>query len=113
MSVTPPRLQCASCPWKLSINPDALPANYGHVDRDAVVRASAEPGSFRRPEGPPIGCHVVRPGPVLPCVGWLVQQLGPGNNLALRMKVIAGVVDDTVETVGPQRATLARRRMSS
>lgn len=94
-------MQCASCPWKTSVDPDRLPGRYGHVDRDAVARAS---------NGPGMGCHVERPGPVLPCVGWLMQQLGPGNNVALRFSVIAGRVDANAQTVGPQRATLARAR---
>ncbi|MBV8720990.1 MAG: hypothetical protein JO277_02500 [Candidatus Eremiobacteraeota bacterium] len=29
------------------------------------------------------------PGKELPCVGWLAHQLGPGNNIALRMRAIA------------------------
>lgn len=105
-----PRKQCASCPWKTSIDPDALPGKYGHVRRDAVARASASGTRSLRTDTPGMGCHVKRPGPVLPCVGWLVQQLGPGNNIGLRMQVAAGLVDGNVETVGPQRATLARRR---
>lgn len=108
--MTAPRKQCASCPWKRSVNPDSLPGGYGHVDREAVARASIGDTVSLRREAPRMGCHVVRPGPVLPCVGWLVQQLGPGNNLALRMDVMVGRVDGNVETVGPQRASLTRDR---
>jgi hypothetical protein len=35
-------------------------------------------------------------------VGWLAHQLGPGNNIALRLAVMAGRIDGNVETVGPQ-----------
>lgn len=104
-----PRKQCASCPWKRSVDPDSLPAGYGRVDRDAVTRASASGAASLRDRAPGMGCHVPRPGPVLPCVGWLAQQLGPGGDLGLRMAVVTGHVDANVETVGPQRATLARR----
>ncbi len=107
--MTAPRKQCASCPWKRSVDPDRLPGSYGHVDRDAVATHSAEGTRSLRRDTPGMGCHVKR-NAGLPCVGWLVQQLGPGNNIAMRIAVSIGQVDGNVETVGPQRTTLSRRR---
>lgn len=49
-----------------------------------------------------LACHEFPPGKEKPCVGWLVHQLGPGNNLGLRLRVMAGSVDANVCTVGPQ-----------
>ena len=43
----------------------------------------------------PIGCEV-------PCIGWLVNQLGPGQNLALRFAVHEERIDANVVMVGPQ-----------
>jgi len=41
----------------------------------------------------------------LPCVGWLVNQIGPGNNIGLRLAVLSGQVDADVRTIGPQHST--------
>ena len=49
-----------------------------------------------------MACHESAVGREMPCVGWLHQQLGVGNNLALRLAVMRGKVDGDVETVGPQ-----------
>lgn len=35
-------------------------------------------------------------------MGWLVQQLGPGNNIVLRMAVMSESINGNVETVGEQ-----------
>lgn len=52
-----------------------------------------------------MACHETKLGGELPCVGWLVHQLGPGNNIGLRLAVIHGRVDGNVQTVGPQHET--------
>lgn len=53
-----------------------------------------------------MACHETAIGKELPCVGWLENQLGPGNNIALRLRVVTGDIDGDVETVGEQHATL-------
>lgn len=52
-----------------------------------------------------MACHETSPGKELPCVGWLAHQLGPGNNIALRLHVAFGKLDADVKTVGPQHET--------
>jgi hypothetical protein len=52
-----------------------------------------------------MACHETKIGKELACVGWLAQQLGPGNNLGLRLAVMSGLVDDNVRTIGPQHDT--------
>jgi hypothetical protein len=49
-----------------------------------------------------MACHETPIGAELPCVGWLVNQLGEGNNIMLRLAVLRGHVDANVEAVGPQ-----------
>lgn len=49
-----------------------------------------------------MACHETPKGRELPCVGWLTNQLGAGNNIALRLLVVTGQIDANVETVGPQ-----------
>ena len=43
--------------------------------------------------GPIMACHESKAGSEYACVGWLDNQLGPGNNLALRMRAIAREFD--------------------
>jgi hypothetical protein len=102
-----PRRQCAKCPWKKSTNPLDIPGDYSvelHRGLDVTI---AEPGSFSPGPIRLMACHETTKGAELPCVGWLVQQLGPGNNIALRLRVALGRVDANVETVGEQHETFA------
>jgi Family of unknown function (DUF6283) len=92
--------QCAKCPWKKDVDPRAIPRGYDVAKHRALADTIAEPGVLAF-DGPLriMACHESH---ATPCVGWLVHQLGPGNNLKLRLAVIAGRVSADVETVGPQ-----------
>ena len=81
--------QCKACPWKVSTVPDRdIPNGYA-CDKHANLKSTiARPGDLRG-----IGrslhvmaCHESPVGDEQPCVGWLANQLGPGNNMALRMR---------------------------
>ena len=97
------RHQCAKCPWKISTDPHNIPNGYSEEAHARLVRTIADPDAL------PIGiairlmaCHETMCGHELPCVGWLVHQLGPGNNIGLRLMAHAGQIDANVRTVGPQ-----------
>jgi hypothetical protein len=98
-----PRKQCAKCPWKTSTDPYEIPDGYCEKKHAGLKETIAKPGeiwfggSFRM-----MACHESMPQKEVPCVGWLVHQLGPGNNIALRLVVMRGAVDANVETVGDQ-----------
>ncbi len=102
-----PRRQCAKCPWKVSTNPRDIPHGYCEKKHAQLKDTVAEPGlvviggALRM-----MACHETPVGRELPCVGWLVRQLGPGNNIALRLAVVTGRIDANVETVGEQHETL-------
>ncbi len=109
-----PRMQCAKCPWKTSTNPHDIPNGY-NVDLHAGLAGTiAEPGRVDRGALRMMACHETSVGRELPCVGWLVHQLGAGNNIALRLLAVTGRIDANVETVGSQHErfedTLPRRR---
>ncbi len=53
-----------------------------------------------------MACHETTGGNELPCVGWLYNQLGEGNNIPLRLAVLYGRVDGNVLIVGKQHRTL-------
>lgn len=86
------RRQCAKCPWKKSVNPHDIPNGYS-VEKHRGLKETIA-----------MACHETDMGRELPCVGWLLHQLGPGNNIALRLAAISGRVDANVQTVGPQHS---------
>lgn len=96
------RRQCSKCPWKKSTDPRDIPGGYSEELHAKLRSTIAEPGSFRPEARGMMACHETPKGHELPCVGWLIHQLGVGNNLALRLSVVTGRVDANVETVGPQ-----------
>ena len=105
MSKTP-RKQCKKCPWKKSTDPFDIPDGYDPDKHAALASTIAEPGRFDR-SGPMhifTGHETGGKGEPLPCVGWLANQLGEGNNLLLRLRVHRGEIDANVRTVGPQHA---------
>ncbi len=112
----PRRRQCAKCPWKAGVNPNDIPGGYCATKHAALSRTIADPGDIRGSSSM-MACHETPPGKEVACVGWLVHQLGPGNNLGLRLRAAFGELDTHVETVGPQHErfedTLPRRKRSA
>ena len=104
--MTAPRKQCKKCPWRVDVDPFDIPNGYCPDKHGGLKDTIAEQGAL--PQGEPLrlmACHESREGKELPCVGWLAHQLGPGNNIPLRLAVTYGRVDGRVETVGEQHQT--------
>jgi hypothetical protein len=102
------RRQCKKCPWKVSTDPHDIPDGYCEMKHAALASTIAEPGSIAG-IGKPLkimACHESKVGKEVPCVGWLMNQLGPGNNLPLRIAVRFGRIDADVRLVGKQHETL-------
>ena len=99
-----PRRQCKLCPWKVGVNPREIPGEYCETKHRNLKGTIAEPGSLAGIGGTLrfMACHETTGRRETACVGWLVHQLGDGNNIALRLAVVSGQVDANVETVGPQ-----------
>ena len=94
------RRQCAKCPWKVTTDPHEIPRGYSAKKHRALACTIAEPGSIAS-LGEPLrfmSCHDTHN---LPCVGWLANQLGPGNNIALRLAARNGQFGE-FELVGEQ-----------
>lgn len=101
------RKQCAKCPWKVSTNPRDIPGGYCEVKHAGLENTIADPGSCANMGGVRImACHETTAGKELPCIGWMDNQLGEGNNMGLRMAVITGRIDGNFETVGEQHECL-------
>lgn len=77
--------QCAACPWKKSTNPHTdISGNYDPKKHEKLIACQA-PGSLTD-ELRAMACHESSAEEPYACVGWVVNQLGPGNNVALRLK---------------------------
>jgi len=79
--------QCDKCPWKVSTDPYAIPNGYD-VDKHKALKST-----ITDPEHPlravnAMSCHEHGPEDETHCVGWLVNQLGHGNNIPLRLKML-------------------------
>jgi hypothetical protein len=83
--------QCAKCPWKKSTNPKDIPNGYSkslHQKLRRSIAPSVEAQLRRMTTSihlSAMACHESRKGVETFCVGWLMNQLGPGNNIGLRM----------------------------
>lgn len=100
-TTTKPRIQCKKCPWKISTNPHDIPNGYDAAKHAALKGTIATPGMVGG-RLRAMACHETSVGNEKPCVGWLHNQLGPGNNIALRLAARAGAVDCNYKLVGPQ-----------
>jgi hypothetical protein len=92
--------QCAKCPWKVSTDPNEIPNGYSTQQHRGLACTIAMPGDVRGSRSM-MACHESAPEREYPCVGWLVHQLGPGNNIALRLQGMDGRFR-RLEVDGPQ-----------
>jgi hypothetical protein len=99
-----PRKQCKKCPWKVDIDPYEIPDGYCPTRHANLKSTIADPGSLRGIGGGMqiMACHETGKGAELPCIGWLANQLGSGNNIALRLAVFSGRVNADFELDGEQ-----------
>lgn len=79
--------QCAKCPWKVSTDPHEIPNGYEVDKHRALACTIARPGDLRGSRSA-MACHEHPPGDEAHCVGWLAHQLGPGNNIGLRLQML-------------------------
>ncbi len=81
--------QCKLCPWKVETDPHDIPDGYSEDAHAALSCTIAAPGlvslgvTIRA-----MSCHESPVGDETYCIGWLVHQLGRGNNIGLRMQMI-------------------------
>lgn len=102
------RRQCAKCPWKVTTDPRTIPGEYSEAAHENLTRTIAIPGDLSpifSKQMRVMACHEYAVGAELPCVGWLAHQLGPGNNLALRLAVFQGRISADFELDGEQHSS--------
>lgn len=82
-------VQCKNCPWKVDTNPYDIPDGYCEIKHQNLEKTIAKQGEINI--GPVINimaCHHSKNDDMEHCVGWVHNQLGVGNNIALRMKMM-------------------------
>lgn len=90
-----PIKQCVTCPWRVDADVNDIP-NYDRelhegLD-DTITKQGEELSGMLCPTMRIMACHYSKPGEEFPCAGWLHNQLGPGNNIALRLRVAMGQI---------------------
>lgn len=77
--------QCAKCPWRVGVDPRTIPNRYCEEKHQALSATIAE-GPISLRAGSVMACHETEDAH---CIGWLANQIGPGNNLGMRMRMIS------------------------
>lgn len=82
----PTRKQCQKCPWRVDVDPYDIPDGYCEAKHAGLCSTIAKPGALDLGGALRVmACHESKPGKEIACVGWLANQLGPGNNIPLRL----------------------------
>ena len=100
--------QCAKCPWKVSTNPYDIPNGYCKKKHADLINTIAEPGSINGVSGSmrAMACHESNAvGNESHCIGWLVNQIGPGNNIPLRIHMMSCENGSAIQLDGEQHET--------
>lgn len=93
--------QCEKCPWLASTNPRDIPNGYDVEKHEALCKTIAEPGSCRD-TGRAMACHESHD---THCLGWLTNQIGPGNNIPLRIRMMSCANAKGITLLGEQHET--------
>ena len=98
--------QCDHCPWRKDVCVDDIPGYVPelHLQLENTIAQPmdwsriAQANSILRL----MACHESPVGEETSGIGWLVNQIGPGNNLKLRSAARSCTNIDEAETVGEQ-----------
>lgn len=98
--------QCAACPWKKNTVPHRDIPNYRPEMHAALTSTSSE-GVSSLDGFLMMACHETYAPEQQACVGWLSNQLGPGNNMGLRLAVM-GKLKEPLLLAGSQHESVER-----
>ena len=94
--------QCKTCPWKVSTRLEDIPL-YDPEAHRGLADTIAPPGEIIPTSGLRImSCHYSPDNDPYHCIGWLHNQIGIGNNLALRIRMLSCANGHEIEIHGPQ-----------
>jgi hypothetical protein len=98
--------QCAKCPGRNDVDPRDIPNGYCEQKHAGLARtiASSDPGAQLSSLSKPLNAMACHETDDAHCVGWLMNQLGPGNNIALRIQMRGCENIGAVKLAGEQHA---------
>lgn len=94
--------QCAKCPWRKDVNPRDIPNGYDEDKHKALKNTIAIPGDLSGLLAPDLRAMACHESHDAHCIGWLVNQLGSGNNIALRIAMRKCTNADQIRLRGEQ-----------
>lgn len=98
--------QCAKCPWLVDVDPLTIPGGYSVEKHRSLAATIATPADLSALAGGSLhvmACHETHDAH---CIGWLHHQLGRGNNIALRLRMMTCENGASVRLRGDQHKTL-------
>ncbi len=78
--------QCKKCPWRKGVDPHDIPNGYSEDKHRALCVTIARPGELNLGSLNVMACHETHDAH---CIGWLMNQLGPGDNIGLRIQMMS------------------------
>ncbi|MCY7346291.1 MAG: DUF6283 family protein [Pyrinomonadaceae bacterium] len=96
------RGQCAKCPWLKRVDPRDIPNGYSEEKHRALRSTIADAGDLSALASNEIrvmACHETHK---THCIGWLANQNGDGNNIALRLDMLSCANADKIRLLGEQ-----------
>lgn len=91
--------QCLKCPWRAETDPHEIPNGYSEERHRALESTIAKPSDGLFGPSSAMACHETDDAH---CIGWLVNQLGPGNNIGLRIRMMTCENGDKIRLRGEQ-----------
>lgn len=79
--------QCNKCPWRVDVDPNDIPNGYTVAKHESLRKTISNKNySFNNVQNNQhvMACHETQNAH---CIGWLHNQLGEGNNIALRISM--------------------------
>lgn len=80
--------QCKSCPWRVECDPENDIPRYEHEWHEGLLKTCIGPKASALMQ-----CHQSTDDEPLACVGWIHNQVGPGNNFLLR-RILSRLPED-------------------
>jgi hypothetical protein len=96
--------QCEKCPWRVAVDPHDIPNGYSEDRHRALESTIAAPSDGLFGPGKAMACHENHQ---THCIGWLVNQIGDGNNIGMRIRMISCENADRIRLRGEQHDTFA------
>lgn len=99
--------QCSHCPWRKDVCVEDI-LGYSpelHPKLEETIAQPTDWSGLYSGQLKIMACHESPVGEETSCIGWLVNQLGPGNNIPLRLAMLSCPERGEIETIGEQYET--------